>query len=226
LVVYAIGLKTYYYSASTGDYIPFASSVLKSKMHIAHVTVPFQNGVYVTANMPMIMQDGFTLYSSLCSGIRLSWPQGQSGLLVTSLYPPNIEHASVKGKDHGITTLGGTIEAFILYIENRNPINPTHALIDIGTTSIENPEPWWGIPVTNHHQTISQTVSTNPVYNGTGFLLGSLAGEVTYNGYGRMLYALYPVDGFTARLSSKDHLESDISGEMRIDINTIRPTSY
>lgn len=220
LTVYAIGLKVYYYSAAVGDYVPFESSVIKSQMYITHVTAPFQNGEFLRAYAPPVTDP--LLYFTLCAGGRLSWPQGQSGLLLTEV---SLSAAQVfggcRGKDHAVTTLGGTTEAFCLYFKNRNPLRPSEFLVNIRDWA--NSADDYYSPITQHLQTLEARIYNGPLTSNNGYLICSLNGLSTYSGYGRMIYALYPQDGLTGVLSTKDHLESDISGEMGLTLRGIKP---
>ncbi|MEO8173872.1 MAG: hypothetical protein ABI581_12340 [Sediminibacterium sp.] len=212
LIVYAIGLKVFYYSG--GSYTAFPASTLKSQMHISRSTVPFAIGQYVYSGTPDPLNN-----RTLCGGARLIWPAQESGLLLTAIATSHLFGGGA-GKDHAITTLGGSTETYNLYIENHNPLDPSRYLLDM-SYGINNDIGISG-DATQSHETIVESIrGWAPSQN--NFLIASLAGEVTYGGYGRMLYSLFPLDGTTAVISSKDHMEVDISGHMYMDAIGIRP---
>ncbi|RWZ86151.1 MAG: hypothetical protein EO766_15075 [Hydrotalea sp. AMD] len=201
LWVYAIGIKFYLYSLKSHAYYPIDRNVLLPYFSINTTSTPVAQHPHGISYAP-------SGYSVLSGGALLTWqnPSGGNMLVENGISDGGapIHFTESTGKDH-ITATPAVLQTFTLSVNNN--------LIYIGPLDIQQ-------KITStfnvqHLQTLTQ--STDP-----GYLLAGIGAYTTYSGSGRMLYAMYPLNGQTTFIGGKDHVWSDISGGLVSEIYEIK----
>jgi hypothetical protein len=146
-------------------------------------------------------------YRILSGGAFDDYGSGQGNLLVEDDWDTANNTTIASGKDHIVADVCPIFD-YALAIDN-NPISGFGLLKD---TTLEV-----SVPVTTHLQ------STGIGFPGGGWAPCGIGAKSTYTGAGRLLYEMYYQDASGVTFSSKDQVDSDISGTLSGIITFVKP---
>lgn len=186
LIVYAISMKLY-----DSNLEPLPASYIKSFLNISKVTSSLANSPTATVSAP----SGNVVLSG---GAKINWSAPGNLLVASANNGSSIWYA--KGKDHNQSS-PATIESYVLSINNA--ITECHLVFNGKVALGSN---------TTFVKDVTSDIGSDFMGN-SGYLLCGIGGEVTYTGFGRLLFAVYPYNGTTGRVASKDHYSPDLTGK-------------